>query len=102
MIKQEFLEVDGMTLVKTYSGSGFLIRQDITGDLYAEAIDPATAGRTYTETDIPADADENEDDQQPDYAESIAALKDAFYEQNEAVEERLDVIEDVLYELDKK
>lgn len=60
MIKQEFFEVDDMTLIKTYSGSGFLIRQDTTGDLYAEAIDPVTAGRTYTETDIPIEADEDD------------------------------------------
>ena len=31
------------------------IRQDETGELYGEAVDPAFAGRTYTETDIPAE-----------------------------------------------
>ena len=102
MIKQEFYEVEGMTLIKTYSGSGFLIRQDETGDLYGEAIDPATAGRTYTETDIPVDAEESETPDEPDYAGSIAALEDAVCELEETMDGRIAAIEDALCELDKE
>ena len=46
---------DGVKLVKTYSDLGMMIRQDGTGNLYDEAIDPETAGRSYTETEIPAE-----------------------------------------------
>lgn len=41
--------------IRTYSDSGKLIRQDGTGDLYSEAVDPDFTNRTYTETDIPID-----------------------------------------------
>ena len=49
------LEEDGWELVRTYSSRGMMIRQDESGELYSEAVDPAFAGRTYTETDIPAE-----------------------------------------------
>lgn len=57
MIVQEAYE-GSETLVRTYSDDGYKIRQDGTGDIYDEAIDPRSAGRTYTETDIPIDEDE--------------------------------------------
>ena len=38
-------------LVRTYSDEGYKIRQDGTGIVYDEAIDPENSGRTYTETD---------------------------------------------------
>jgi len=38
-------------LVRSYSDAGFQIRQDGTGIVYDEAIDPANSGRTYTETE---------------------------------------------------
>ena len=50
-------------LVKAHSDSGMMIRQDVTGDLYEEAIDPVSAGRTYTETDQPVSS---EDEKGPD------------------------------------
>lgn len=37
------------TLVKAYSDSGLLIKQDSTGNIYEEAIDPIDCHRTYTE-----------------------------------------------------
>ena len=55
------LEEDGWDLVRTYSSRGMKIRQDETGELYAEAIDPLFTHRTYTETDIPIDTEENEE-----------------------------------------
>jgi hypothetical protein len=40
---------DGVVLNRTYSDQGMMIERD--GVRYAEAIDPAELGRTYTETD---------------------------------------------------
>lgn len=51
-------EAYGTDLIRTYSDTGYKIQQDGTGDIYDEAIDPRSAGRTYTETDIPIDEEE--------------------------------------------
>lgn len=51
MIKTETFEKNGRTLVRTRSDAGYRIRQDGTGAVYDEAVDPADSGRTYTETD---------------------------------------------------
>ena len=66
MIVQEIIEQPdgGWTLVRTYSNVGMLIRQDENGALYSEAIDPQVANRTYTETDIPIDADDAEPEEE--------------------------------------
>lgn len=40
---------DGVVLNRTYSDAGFYIERD--GIRYAEAVDPAELGRTYTETE---------------------------------------------------
>ena len=50
-------EISGTDLVRAYSNNNMLIRQDETGNLYSEAIDPNYMGRTYTETDIPIEED---------------------------------------------
>ena len=50
-------EISGTDLVRAYSNNNMLIRQDETGYLYSEAIDPNYIGRTYTETDIPIEED---------------------------------------------
>ena len=68
MIKTEMYSED---LVRTYSDAGFLIRQDGTGILYGEAIDPVYMNRTYTETDIPVESDEEDSDQGTSEAEEI-------------------------------
>lgn len=57
MLKTELLN-DG-TLIKTFSDAGMMIKQDETGILYFEAIDPVSVGRTYTETDIPVEQEED-------------------------------------------
>jgi len=59
MIKTEeyMTRSDGVKLIRTYSDAGFKIRQDQTGIVYSEAIDVENSGYTYTETDIPAEAD---------------------------------------------
>jgi hypothetical protein len=53
MIKTEKMIINGRELTRTYSDSGYLIERD--GVRYAEAIDPAELGRTYVETDEPAE-----------------------------------------------
>lgn len=50
MIQTETFEKNGRTLVRTRSDAGYRIRQDGTGAVYDEAVDPADSGRTYTET----------------------------------------------------
>lgn len=54
MIKTELytIRADGVRLYRTFSDSGKMIRQEQSGVLYSEAIDPEGAGATYTETDI--------------------------------------------------
>lgn len=53
MIKQEFymLRNDGVRLIRTYSDAGMHIERD--GVQYEEAIDPESANREYTETNVP-------------------------------------------------
>ena len=54
---------DSVDLIRTYSDIGMKIRQDETGYLYDEAIDPDYMSRTYTETDIPIEEDEDYTDE---------------------------------------
>lgn len=49
MVVTENLTINGRSLVRTCSDSGYMIERD--GVRYSEAIDPAELGRTYTETD---------------------------------------------------
>lgn len=42
-------------LMRTYSDEGYKIKQDGTGIVYDEAIDPENSGRTYTETTEPVE-----------------------------------------------
>ena len=49
MIQTENITINDRILTRTYSDSGYYIQRD--GVRYAEAIDPADSGRTYTETD---------------------------------------------------
>lgn len=51
MIITQNITISGRALIRTYSDAGMLIERD--GARYAEAIDPAELGRTYTETDEP-------------------------------------------------
>lgn len=57
MILTESLTINNKQFTKTYSSSGFMVERD--GVQYSEAIDPSEFGRTYTETDIPVEADSN-------------------------------------------
>ena len=53
-------------LIRTYSDSGVYIHGGNPEGNYPEAIDPISANRTYTETDIPIEEDVTDDD----YAEA--------------------------------
>lgn len=53
MIITENLIINDKSFVKTCSDSGYMVERD--GIRYAEAIDPAELGRTYTETDEPVE-----------------------------------------------
>ena len=46
-------EIISETLVKTYSDKGMMIHGGFPEADYAEAIDPISANRVYTETNIP-------------------------------------------------
>ena len=60
-IVQEHFTVNEIDFVRTYSDSGFMIHGGSPEGDYSEACDPASFGRTYTETDIPIDTDETAD-----------------------------------------
>ena len=60
MIKIETITINGRTLVRTYSDANRMIRQDSTGNIYSDAVDPVGSGRTYTETDIAIERTEEE------------------------------------------
>ena len=50
-------------LIKTYSDRGVLIHGGYPEGDYAEAIDPISANRVYTETNIPIAQEGNSDEQ---------------------------------------
>lgn len=60
-IIQEHLLVGDRDFIRTYSDAGFMIHGGSPEGDYAEATDPAELNRTYTETDIPIDSDEDDD-----------------------------------------
>lgn len=53
---------DGVNLYRTYSDEQMKIMQDQTGVIYDEAIDVENRGYTYTETNIPIEPDEPEEE----------------------------------------
>ena len=64
MIQREFYRTrkDGVSLYRTYSDAGYMIRQTQTGAEYAEAVDVADAPYTYTETETRIPAEEAAED----------------------------------------
>lgn len=64
MIVRKFYRTrkDGVSLYRTYSDAGYLIRQTQTGAEYAEAVDVADAPYTYTETETRIPAEEAAED----------------------------------------
>ena len=73
MIKIETITINGLALVRTYADANLMIRQDSTGNIYSEAVDPVGSGRTYTETDMPIE--QTEDDRVAQLEEDSKALK---------------------------
>lgn len=67
MIVREFYRTreDGVNLYRTISDAGYFIRQNETGNVYAEAIDVESAPYTYSETDelIPIEEEQAVDEQ---------------------------------------
>lgn len=59
IIVEDYYNEESDVFKRTYSDKGFMIRQDSTGILYGEAIDPYDSDRTYTETDIPIEQEES-------------------------------------------
>lgn len=57
MIKTENITIRGKTFIRTYSDRGMMIHGGSPEADYAEALDPADLGRTYTETDIPIEGE---------------------------------------------
>jgi hypothetical protein len=57
MVKTERITISGHDFVRSHSDSGYYIHGGMPEGDYAEAIDPAELGRTYTETNIPIEDD---------------------------------------------
>ena len=56
-IIQEHFGLNGVDFVRTYSDRGMMIHGGSPEGDYSEASEPASYGRTYTETDIPIESD---------------------------------------------
>lgn len=61
MVKTEIVLINGKEFIHTYSDSGFMIHGGSPEGDYSEAYDPAEFERTYIETNIPVDQEENID-----------------------------------------
>ncbi|MBQ6679570.1 MAG: hypothetical protein IJM76_06055 [Lachnospiraceae bacterium] len=61
IVTEQFTE-GGTTFVRTYSDKGMKIHGGFPEGDYDEAVDPAEFGRTYTETNIPINDDESEEE----------------------------------------
>lgn len=59
MIKTEIITINDQQFVRTYSDAGFMIHDDMPEANYTEAVDPAEFGRTYIETNIPIQINNN-------------------------------------------
>lgn len=60
MIKTEQITFSGTDFTYTYSDAGFKIKNQ-NGEIYDEAYDLVEMPRTYTETDIPIQPEEEEE-----------------------------------------
>ena len=66
MIRTETVTINERQFIRTYSDRGMMIHGGFPEADYDEAYDPIDSGRTYTETNIPIDAD-------PEDAEALIA-----------------------------
>lgn len=60
MIQIEYLN-EG-TLIKHYSDTGMMLLQNETGLMYSDPVDLVPCRYTYTETDIPCEVEEEEEE----------------------------------------
>lgn len=60
MIKTETVIIENYPFTHTWSDAGFYISRD--GSNYVEAYDPAEFNREYTETDVPVETEEDENE----------------------------------------
>lgn len=67
MLVTEQITINNHEYIHNYSDAGFYIERDEI--YYADAIDPLNMGRVYTETDIPIEEDEVENEEAA-YAEA--------------------------------
>ena len=74
MIITEQLTINEKSFTKTVSDSGFYIERD--GVQYSEAIDPSEFGRTYTETNIPVEAEPIEPETDLTVQDTLEMLND--------------------------
>lgn len=59
MIKTETITINDKQFIRTYSDAGMMIHGGMPEADYSEAVDPAEFGRTYIETDIFIENEEN-------------------------------------------
>lgn len=52
MIITETITINGREFTKNYSDAGYMIQKVGAEEIYSEAVDPINSGRTYVETDI--------------------------------------------------
>ena len=58
MIITETITINGKEFTRNYSDTGYMIQKVGINEIYSEAIDPINSGRTYVETDILIEANE--------------------------------------------
>lgn len=68
---------DGREFRVTMSDAGFMIENEV-GELYAEAWDLPTVSHTYTETNVPID--DGEDDEEAELAEAGRIMLGVSYD----------------------
>ena len=73
-------DVEGTELVRAYSDAGFLIHGGNPEGDYAEAVDPKSMNRKYTETDILIDDGEATE---ADYVSALEKVGVTFDEETE-------------------
>lgn len=57
---ETFIAKNGVRMVRTYSDTGYRVKQDQTNIVYDEAVDNENSGYTYTETEERAEGEELE------------------------------------------
>lgn len=73
MICLQQLTIGGASLVRTYSSENRYIKNDQTGEVYMDAIDPADSGRTYSETDETYELSDEDRKEQEKWLSSLQA-----------------------------